>query len=204
MMDKTAEQIMAPETPGTQVTERTLVQRIRERFQRHSVLEHLLGMWIASKITKPGVLAVVPGFPLPKIVNRGGKIFTDNIQLFPGVRLEVGPGAVIRIGKGTFLNRNAVVIADTLVDIGRFCRISWDVVIMDTDQHKFDEVIPMTRPVSIEDNALIGCRCIILKGVRIGHDAIVAAGSVVTRDVAPATVVGGVPARFLYKRNLTT
>ncbi len=204
MMEEAAEHTLTPQTDDLTVQQRTLFRRIRERFRRHSVWEHLLGFWVASKITKSGVLAVVPGFPLPKIVNRGGEIITGNIQLYPGVRLEVGAGGVIRIGKGTFLNRHVVVVADTLVDIGRFCGISWDVVIMDTDQHKLDEVIPMTKPVVIEDNVLIGCRSIILKGVRIGHDAVVAAGSVVTRDVAPATVVGGVPARFLFKRSIPT
>jgi acetyltransferase-like isoleucine patch superfamily enzyme len=57
----------------------------------------------------------------------------------------------------------------------------------------------VTRPIKICSNAWIGMNCIILKGVTIGEGAIVAAGSVVTRDVAPWTVVAGNPARFAKK-----
>lgn len=53
------------------------------------------------------------------------------------------------------------------------------------------------EPVIIEDGALIGMGAIILPGVRIGRGAYVAAGAVVSRDVAPYTLVVGVPARFM-------
>lgn len=56
-----------------------------------------------------------------------------------------------------------------------------------------------TKPIKICSNAWIGMNCIILKGVTIGAGAIVAAGSVVTRDVAPWTIVGGNPAVFIKK-----
>ena len=56
------------------------------------------------------------------------------------------------------------------------------------------------QDVVIESGAWIGAGTIILKGVHIGKDAIVAAGSVVTKDVAPYTVAGGVPAHFIKNR----
>lgn len=56
------------------------------------------------------------------------------------------------------------------------------------------------RGVIIEDDIWIGARAIILDGVRIGRGAVVAAGAVVTRDVPPYTIVGGVPARILKVR----
>jgi acetyltransferase-like isoleucine patch superfamily enzyme len=202
-MEKTSQNGHTRGMSATPAANRTTFRRIVERLQRHSVWEHLLGLWIGRKITKHGILAVVPGLPLPKVLNRGGKIVIENIQLYPGVRLEVGREGVIRIGKGTYLNRNTVVVADTLVDIGRNCRISWDVVIMDTDQHKIVESVPMSKPIIIEENVWIGCRCIILKGVRIGSGAIIAAGAVVTKDIPPLTVAGGVPARVLYELNTT-
>jgi acetyltransferase-like isoleucine patch superfamily enzyme len=52
-------------------------------------------------------------------------------------------------------------------------------------------------PIRVENNSFIGVNAVILPNVRIGPNAIVAAGAVVTRDVAPNTVVGGVPAKFL-------
>jgi acetyltransferase-like isoleucine patch superfamily enzyme len=56
-------------------------------------------------------------------------------------------------------------------------------------------------PVVIEDYAWVSCRVVILPGVTIGRGAVVAAGSVVTKDVAPYTIVGGVPAKKIGDRN---
>lgn len=55
--------------------------------------------------------------------------------------------------------------------------------------------IDVLAPICIEDHAFVGVNSILLPGVTVGHHAIVAAGSVVTRDVEPETVVAGVPAR---------
>ena len=57
----------------------------------------------------------------------------------------------------------------------------------------------MFAPFIIKDNAWIGMSAIILKGVTVGEGAIVAAGSVVTKDVPPHTIVAGVPARVIKK-----
>jgi acetyltransferase-like isoleucine patch superfamily enzyme len=70
---------------------------------------------------------------------------------------------------------------------------------MDTDQHELPGAGLVVRPVAIEDRVWIGARAIILKGVTVGHDAVVAAGSVVTRDVPPRTVAAGVPARVVRR-----
>lgn len=74
-----------------------------------------------------------------------------------------------------------------------------------TRNHRFDRTdVPMMKqgfedekPVYIGDDVWIGDRVIILPGVHIGNRCIIAAGSVVTKDVAPYTVVGGVPAHFI-------
>ena len=57
----------------------------------------------------------------------------------------------------------------------------------------------MSAPIIIKDNVWIGMSAIILKGVTVGEGAIVAAGSVVTKDVPPHTIVAGVPARVIKK-----
>jgi acetyltransferase-like isoleucine patch superfamily enzyme len=57
-----------------------------------------------------------------------------------------------------------------------------------------------TRPVVIEDYAWLGTRCILLPGVTIGKGAVVAAGAVVTKNVLPHTIVGGVPAKKIGNR----
>lgn len=58
-----------------------------------------------------------------------------------------------------------------------------------------------TSPVIIEKNVWLATGCTILMGVHIGEGAVVAAGAIVTRDVAPFTVVGGVPAKKIGDRN---
>ena len=124
---------------------------------------------------------------------------------------EVGAGAVIRppfhcdygynirVGAGVFLNFNCVILDVVEVSIGEGTQIGPGVQILTAD-HPRDAAERATgvewgRPVRIGRNVWIGGGAIILPGVTIGDDAIVGAGSVVTRDVpAGATVVGN-PAR---------
>lgn len=68
----------------------------------------------------------------------------------------------------------------------------------DIDSPTFAEI---GETVTIEDYAVIGSRVTVLPGVTIGKGAVVASGAVVTRDVAPYTVVGGVPAAFIKNRS---
>jgi acetyltransferase-like isoleucine patch superfamily enzyme len=186
--------------PATVGPWRELLQRARSRFARYSLGEMIAGWIFSRKLTRHGLTIVTDGRPWPKVVNRGGEIHTENCQFYSGVRLEVGPGGRLEIGNGTYLNRNTLVHASTHVRIGANCQVSWDVVIMDSDMHS----IPgkqSEKAVFIEDDVWIGCRAIILKGVRIGRGAVIAAGSVVTKDVPPNTVFGGVPARFLFDKS---
>jgi acetyltransferase-like isoleucine patch superfamily enzyme len=127
--------------------------------------------------------------------NKGGRIEIGNCGLFSGVRFECWQGAQITVGDGTYLNRGAEIVAADSVTIGRDCKIARDVIIMDTDQHELPGQGLLVAPVVIEDRVWIGARAIVLKGVTVGHDAIIAAGAVVTRDVPPRTVVAGVPAK---------
>ena len=59
-------------------------------------------------------------------------------------------------------------------------------------------------PITIHDNVWIGSSAIILKGVTVGEGAVVAAGSVVTRDVKAFTIVGGNPAKLIRERGTRT
>ncbi len=151
-------------------------------------------------MTRHGIIVVTGGRPSPKIINKGGKIIVQNCQFYEGVRFDVGKNATVLVGNGTYLNRNTNIVAQDRVEIGRNCKIAWDVVIMDTDLHAVDGTVLENKPVVIEDNVWIGCRCIILKGVRVGTGAIIAAGSVVTKNVPPNSIAAGVPARVILER----
>jgi acetyltransferase-like isoleucine patch superfamily enzyme len=156
----------------------------------------LRGLIVRRHFDAVGVLACRGGGPRPVIEN-DGRLEAENITLFPGVRIEVAPGATASIGKGTYLNRGVTLVCDREVRIGRNCSISWDVVIMDTDQHVRSGAGGPPSPVVIEDDVWIGCRAIILKGVRIGRGAVIGAGAIVTRDVPAGALAVGQPARVL-------
>jgi acetyltransferase-like isoleucine patch superfamily enzyme len=174
-----------------------LLRRAWHRIRRYGLLSHVLGWWLGQKLAQSGVLLVIGGWPLPCVQNRGGRIEVENCALFAGVRLECWQDAQIRIGKGTYLNRNAEIVAAQSVTIGHDCKIARDVIIMDTDQHALPGEPLVARPVAIGDRVWIGARAIVLKGVTIGDDAVVGAGTVVTHDVPPRTLVAGVPARVV-------
>ncbi|TJY43605.1 acyltransferase [Cohnella pontilimi] len=108
------------------------------------------------------------------------------------------PGAEIVIGDRTYINRRTEIMAKDSVRIGKACAISWDVVISDTDYHEIAGT-SSTKPIVIGDEVWIGCKSTILKGVAIGNGAVVAAGSVVTKNVHPHTLVAGIPAKEIKR-----
>lgn len=175
------------------------VRRVRSRLRKAGPLEHLLGLWLRVRFQQAGIVVVRRGLPLPSVDNSGGHIEVENCTFFPAVRLECWQGAFIRIGNGTYLNRGTEIVASKSVTVGRDCKIARDVIIMDTDQHEVPGQEFTSSPVEIGDRVWIGARAIVLKGVHVGNDAVIAAGAVVTRDVPSGAVVGGVPAKQLLR-----
>lgn len=113
------------------------------------------------------------------------------------------------IFKGSFGISNVVIVATKSITIGRNVMIGGGVTIVDSDFHSMnpldwftggDEKNMISAPVIIEDNVFIGMNSIILKGVTIGNDSVIAAGSVVTKDIPSGEVWGGNPARYIKKR----
>ena len=142
----------------------------------------------------------------PPILFAGGEVRIGAEVVFRGlmVRSEFGAveGGVIEVGAGTFINEWASIVAHHKVIIGSNCRIGEFVGIFDTDHHAVDSVSPVRcEQVDIGDNVWIGRSALILPGVRIGSHAVVAAGSVVTKDVPSSCLVAGNPARAI--RELT-
>jgi maltose O-acetyltransferase len=108
-------------------------------------------------------------------------------------------GFNISLGDGAFLNFNCVILDVVAVTIGAKTQIGPGVQILAAD-HPRDAAeraggLEFGRPISIGANVWIGGGAIILPGVRIGDDALVGAGAVVTRDVPPGATVVGNPAR---------
>lgn len=117
------------------------------------------------------------------------------------------PSSVICIGDDSGLSGTTVCAAQS-VTIGARCLFGADVLIFDTDFHNHDwhnrryskpDWLRISKPVTIGNDVFIGTRAIVQKGVSVGDGAIVAAGSIVTADVPPHTIVAGNPARVIRK-----
>lgn len=117
------------------------------------------------------------------------------------VELATFPQGELVIGDGTSINSGTSICAQESVIIGKNCLIGNYNLIMDTDFHEIDNRnnVGKASPVRLGDNVWLGAHVTVLKGVTIGEGAVVSAGSVVGLDVAPYTLVGGVPARLIRK-----
>ncbi len=123
-----------------------------------------------------------------------------------GSRIRVGPRGILRIGTHVGMS-NATIVCEEAVTIGDDVLIGGGAQIFDTNFHSIDASVRCsgketrsdvsTAPVFIGKRVFIGANAMICKGVTIGDEAIVAAGSVVVHDILKGEVWGGNPARRL-------
>lgn len=141
-------------------------------------------------------------------VNAKGKItIGDNCKIWSHLgitQLSAGPRAIIEIGKNTFINTGTIITARHLIKIGDNCQIANQVIMMDNDFHGVDnrDATPIKESIIIENNVWLATRVMVLKGVTIGEGSVIAAGAVVTKDIPPYSLAGGVPAKII--RNIKT
>jgi maltose O-acetyltransferase len=130
-----------------------------------------------------------------------GSLIMMGAYLYVGVGRRKGkPG--ITIGKHTVINRQCCLDGRGGLRIGDNVSVSPGVWLL-TDEHDMNDPYFAERlgPIQVDDYAWLGSRALVLPGVTIGKGAVVAAGAVVTKNVAPYQVVGGVPARPLGTRS---
>lgn len=125
-----------------------------------------------------------------------------HVNLYSPVKLLADrKGAEIHIGENSRIHGTCI-HACQFVSIGKNCLIAANCQIMDSSGHdlSFSNVENRintrggSRPVVIEDSVWIGTHSIILPGVRVGYGSVIAAGSVVTKDIPPMAIAGGNPA----------
>lgn len=137
-------------------------------------------------------------------VGKDASLEVDSFDVYAGSRINVNHGAKLSLGSG-YMNHDCVIDCFSSISIGHGVVISERVVIRDADNHSIQSIAtepisaekPTTAPIVIQDYVWIGMNVIMLKGVTIGEGAIVAAGSVVNKDVPPHSLVAGVPAKVI-------
>lgn len=137
----------------------------------------------------------------------GGSIaIGEDTELLNGV-LIMTYGGTIEIGSSCSINPYSILYGHGNLKIGNNVLIAAHTVIIPAN-HVFSDInTPINlqgitkKGITIEDDVWIGAGCKILDGVTVGKGAVIAAGAVVNKDVQPYTIVGGVPAKELKKRN---
>lgn len=119
------------------------------------------------------------------------RTFKNPVQI--GEYTQINPFTVIYGGSGVYIGDNVMIAPHCMIAAG------------DHDFKQIDKPIRHAGslskgPIVIGDGVWIGANVTITDGVTLGHDAVVAAGSVVTKDVAPFDIVGGVPAKVIANR----
>jgi acetyltransferase-like isoleucine patch superfamily enzyme len=134
------------------------------------------------------------------------------VEFYPGVLISTGKEASLSIGDDVDLAWGVLITTKGGVSIGDRTWIGYRTMILSSNhgipsermpifQSSTETIIPdVPKPVTIRNDVWIGCGVIILPGVTIGEGAVVAAGSVVTRDVEAFSIVGGCPARMIRMR----
>lgn len=163
----------------------------------------------SSQILGPGKIRM-NAFREKKSRNEAQLILKKNAKLTVRDRFDLYPNSVIKVFENghldlgrSFINSNSCIMCSKYIRIGNNVKIARGVYIYDCDHHKIlsdaNEAVNVAKPVVIEDSVWIGVNSVILKGTTIGEGAIVAAGSVVTKDVPPHCMVAGVPAEIKRK-----
>lgn len=184
-----------------------------ERTLRHNHVLWLLNKFyyepmLRSRCASVGKNVQTDG-DIPLISGSGRIVIGDNVRIGNRNAWILSPNLYecpeLIIGDNTAINYQVGISAECRVSIGNNCQIAGESIIFDNNSHSiyYTDNRKMTKddvaPVTIEDNVWVGMRSMILKGVTIGMGSVVAAGSVVTRDVPPMILVGGNPAKEIKK-----
>jgi maltose O-acetyltransferase len=130
------------------------------------------------------------------VVDATDMVAGDHLTIWSGHRRTLISGwGRIRVGDRVFINSGVVLFSAKSVTIGNDVALANEAYLMDTDSHGVEGRPVKEAPIVIGDGTWIGARAIILPGVTIGRRCLVAAGSVVSRDVPDDTLVAGNPAR---------
>ena len=148
------------------------------------------------KLGKPDKYSFDRKGNITKWKSEGTLIVHGQVIFGRGCGIRIGKEATLEIGQNTCLTGHTDIACFKQITIGRDCLISWDVLIMDTDFHHIKDnngKLNEPKPIVIGDHVWIGCRCTVLKGTTIQSDNVIAAGTLVTRNIKDTkSVIGSV------------
>jgi acetyltransferase-like isoleucine patch superfamily enzyme len=179
-------------------TKRRWYERNRRPLRRLRLNRHAARGGFFIRFPVEGVLL--------EALDEGRLRIAEGTLLEPGCWITMSPEARIAIGAGCFLNRNTMLAANEMIEIGDHVMFANGCFVGDA-AHRFDDPDkPITwqgftskGPVRIGSNCWFGVNCVITSGVTIGDRCVIGANSVVTEDLPPATIAAGVPAKAIKK-----
>ena len=121
-----------------------------------------------------------------------------------GGKVSIGHGSKISVrgnlclGDGFNMTAESTIVCAKEIRFGRDCLLSWDILVMDTDEHplfnKDNERINPDKSILVGDHVWIGCKCVLLKGAEVPNNTVVAAGTLLTSSfTGEHQVIGGNP-----------
>lgn len=159
------------------------------------------------------------GLPIIRLGRNSRLVLGDDFRMNDGNKnnfigrdrkclLNILNNAELIIGRNVAISSTAIVAGNRIV-LGKNIRIGGNVVIYDTDFHSIKPGERLstpdpgirTAPVTIQDNVFIGAHTTVLKGVTIGENSVIGAGSVVTRDIPANQIWAGNPVQFIRDLN---
>jgi acetyltransferase-like isoleucine patch superfamily enzyme len=176
---------------------------------------------LKAKVRRRGLAEIDPSARIywsASLLNAQGRADLITIGARSMIRGELfvfAHGGSIAIGQDCYIGENSRIWSGGAVTLGDHVLVSHNVSIMDNLTHPLDplarrrqvqaiyasghprEIELDDRPITIANDAWIGAHALVLRGVTVGEGAIVAAGAVVTKDVAPYTIVAGNPAHSI-------
>lgn len=175
------------------------------KFLKFSLKHHLRLFWHKQRLGFCGDQVFIDDnvklMRFPKGIN-----IASHVALKEGARIcACNPQASVTIGENTTIGYHTFIFASEQITIGKNCLIAPFVYLVDSDHEiSRNELINQqankTAPIIIGNDVWLGSNVTVLKGVRIGDGAVVGANALVNSDVEPYTIVGGVPARVIGKR----
>ena len=192
-------------------------EEIRGIFKKNPKLKRLMDWLIMNQIQTRPRWYIRMLAPLYQHRGRHSKIYSSvRMDTPPYRKFHLGDYSIIEsyscmnnaVGDITIGDHTRIGMHETIigpVTIGNYCGFGQGTIITalihtinDTNQRIFDQEFAV-KPIIIEDDVMIGANASIMPGVTIGTHSVVAAGSVVTKDIPPHSLVAGVPAKIIKK-----